>query len=428
MNVLILGSGGREHAIASSIKKSPKCDQLYVAPGNAGTASLGQNVDLSVNDFEAIKSFVLDKQINFVIVGPEAPLVDGIVDFFEADEALKEVLIFGPDKKGAQLEGSKAFAKAFMEKNNIPTAAYRTFDHSEKEAALAYLQHEDRRYPQVIKADGLAAGKGVMICSDKEEATQVLEAYFTNQKFGSAGQKVVIEEFLSGIELSVFVLSDGYNYLILPTAKDYKRIGEGDTGLNTGGMGCVSPVPFANDFFIEKVEEKIIIPTINGLKKEGIFYKGFIFIGLMKVGDEPYVIEYNARLGDPEAEVILPRIKTDMLGLLYDATRQKLKSDFITESPNVAVDVMLVSGGYPEAYQKGIKMEIPDELPKGVELFHAGTKMTENGDMVTNGGRVIGVTALGKSMEMALKKAYQVAENIQFEGKYYRKDIGKDLA
>ncbi|MGZ3863545.1 MAG: phosphoribosylamine--glycine ligase [Bacteroidia bacterium] len=423
MNVLILGNGGREHAFAYKISQSKKLENLYIAPGNAGTALCGTNVNIAATDFEAIKSFVWEKGIDMVVVGPEDPLVKGIYDFFKNDDVLKDVAIIGPSKAGAQLEGSKDFSKEFMIRHKIPTARYQTFTKDILQEGLKFL--ETLSPPYVLKADGLAAGKGVVIPNTLEEAKKELTEMLANAKFGNASAKVVIEEFLKGIELSVFVLTDGKNYKILPAAKDYKRIGEGDVGLNTGGMGAVSPVPFANADFIKKVEERVAIPTLKGLREENIVYKGFIFIGLMNCNGDPQVIEYNCRMGDPETEVVLPRIKTDLLDLFDAVANEKLNEINLEVDERIATTVMLVSGGYPEDYEKGKVISGLDKTKDSI-VFHAGTK--NDGDkVVTNGGRVIAVTSFGNSIEEAVTKSFKNAEIISYDKKYYRKDIGKDL-
>ncbi len=423
MTILILGSGGREHAFAWKLAQSKKLGKLYIAPGNAGTASVGTNVDISVNDFEAIKKFVLENAINMVVVGPEDPLVKGIYDFFQADAQLKNISVIGPQKAGAELEGSKDYSKKFMIRHGIPTARYETFTKDTLAEGLKFL--ETLEPPYVLKADGLAAGKGVVIPTTLEDAKTELTEMLAHAKFGAASAKVVIEEFLKGIELSVFVLTDGNSYKILPAAKDYKRIGEGDKGLNTGGMGAISPVPFANEAFIKKVEDRVIIPTINGLKKEGIVYKGFIFIGLMNDNGDPKVIEYNVRMGDPETESVIPRIKSDLLDLFEGVANGNLNEKTFEVDERFATTVMMVAGGYPEEYNKGDVMT-GFELVEGSLAFHAGTKQNGN-DVVTNGGRVIAITSFGNTMEEALKKSFANADRIQYKGKYYRRDIGKDL-
>ncbi|MFN8346033.1 MAG: phosphoribosylamine--glycine ligase [Spirosomataceae bacterium] len=424
MNILILGSGGREHAFAWKITQSPHCDELYVAPGNAGTAQIATNLPISFNDFEAIAKAIVDLKIKLVIVGPEEPLVNGIVDFLKARPELARVKIVGPDRRGAQLEGSKDFSKNFMFKYGIPTASSRTFTPDTLEEGLAYLSSHS--LPIVLKADGLAAGKGVIIAETLATAKTAMNDILVEAKFGNAGNKVVIEQFLKGIEVSVFVLTDGVNYKILPEAKDYKRIGEKDTGPNTGGMGAVSPVVFADENFLKKVEQKIVKPTLAGLQAEGIHYVGFIFIGLMNVKSEPYVIEYNARMGDPETEVVLPRIQSDLVTLLLATADQKLAESDFTISSQTAVTTVLVSGGYPEGYEKGKK--ITDvERTDDVVVFHAGTAANDKGEVLTNGGRVLALTALANSLEGAVNKSQKAAAAVQFEGKYYRKDIGLDL-
>jgi len=423
MNVLILGSGGREHAFAHQIAKSNLLNKLFIAPGNAGTALCGTNINLSLNDFEAIRNCAISLHINLVVVGPEDPLVNGIVDFFENDPLLKNILIIGPSKKGAQLEGSKDFSKQFMMRHHIPTARYQTFTQAELKEGLTFLKTLNP--PYVLKADGLAAGKGVIISSNLEHASNELTEMLQNLKFGDASSSVVIEEFLNGIELSTFVLTDGNNYLILPEAKDYKRIGDGDTGLNTGGMGAVSPVPFADTNFMKKVEDQIVIPSINGLKKEGITYLGFLFIGLMNIDGNPFVIEYNCRMGDPETEVVLPRIKNDLLELLHKAATGKLNEIKLDIDNQTAATIMLVSGGYPEGYQKGIEINGLDKTFEST-VYHAGTK-DNNGTVVSNGGRVLAITSLGKNLVEAFNKSYETSAQISFSGKYQRNDLGKDL-
>jgi phosphoribosylamine--glycine ligase len=423
MNILIIGSGGREHAFAWKMAQSKKCDKLFVVPGNAGTSQIATNVDIKVDDFEGIKKLVLSERIDLVVVGPEDPLVKGIVDFFKADKQLKKVKIVGPDASGARLEGSKDFSKTFMQKHGVPTAFSETFTRETLESGLDYL--DKQAGPYVLKADGLAAGKGVIITESKDEAKASLKEMLTEGKFGEAGNKVLVEQFLKGIELSVFVLSDGKNYVILPEAKDYKRIGEGDTGLNTGGMGAVSPVPFADAAFMRKVEELVVKPTLAGLQAEGIHYVGFIFIGLMNDEGNPMVIEYNARMGDPETEVVLPRIKTDFVKLMVAAANGKLDKIKLSINPKSAATTMVVAGGYPEDYKKGDLMEIP-EADKDTVIFHAGTKTTEAG-VVTNGGRVVALTGLGRTMIAAVKKSQKMAKKVKFKKKYFRKDIGLDL-
>lgn len=423
MNVLILGSGGREHAFAWKISQSKLLQNLYIAPGNAGTANCGINVAISLTDFEAIKNLVWEKDINLVLVGPEDPLVNGIHDFFLQDDILKDIPVIGPKKDGAQLEGSKDFSKAFMKKHGIPSARYGTFTKESLQDGFLFL--DSLQAPFVLKADGLAAGKGVLIIQDIHQAKEELTNILIKSKFGSAGNKVVIEEFLFGIELSVFVLTDGVSYKILPAAKDYKRIGEGDTGLNTGGMGAVSPVPFADEKFIKKVEDKIIIPTINGLIKDGIDYSGFIFIGLMNCNGEPSVIEYNCRMGDPETEVVIPRIKSDLLDLLNGVANKNLNTKHYETINEIATTVVLVSGGYPGEYKK-------DKLIEGIDnnndslIFHSGTKLV-NDKVYTNGGRVFAVTSFGNTIKDAVNKSFDCANKINYEGKYFRSDIGQDL-
>ncbi len=420
--ILLLGAGGREHAFALQLSKSKRCAQLFIAPGNAGTAHCGENVPINPLDFQAIRSFVLQHQITMVVVGPEEPLVLGIWDFFQADPELSKVLLIGPSQAGAVLEGSKAWAKQFMGRYQIPTAAYREFSTDQLQQGLDYLSKH--ALPIVLKADGLAAGKGVVICQSINEAQQEMKEMLGG-KFGDASATVVVEAFLSGIEFSVFVLTDGKNYKILPEAKDYKRIGEGDNGPNTGGMGAVSPVPFADAQMWQKVEDRIIVPTIKGLKKEKIPYIGFVFFGLIVVGGEPYVIEYNCRMGDPETEVVLPRLKNDFVQLLHACATGKLKRVVIKQDKKTATTVMLVSKGYPGAYEKGKIIEGLDTT-KGSIILHAGTKMSD-GSVLTNGGRVIAVTSFGKDIPSALRKSYSNARKIKFEGRYFRRDIGKDL-
>ncbi|WP_108802691.1 phosphoribosylamine--glycine ligase [Aquimarina sp. Aq107] len=423
MNILILGSGGREHTFTYKIAQSSLCKKLFVAPGNAGTASIATNVAISVTDFEAIKALVLKEKIEMVVVGPEDPLVQGITDFFSQDDELKDVAIIGPSKEGARLEGSKEYAKEFLFRHNIPTAAYQSFTAKTVKEGKEFL--ETLNPPYVLKADGLAAGKGVLILQDIDEAKTELENMLANKKFGAASEKVVIEEFLDGIELSVFVLTDGKNYVTLPTAKDYKRIGEGDTGLNTGGMGAISPVPFADDVFMNKIETQIIKPTVEGLVTEEIDYKGFVFIGLIKVGDDPKVIEYNVRMGDPETEAVLPRIKTDLVSLFNHVSNQTLDQIDIDIDSRSAATVMTVSGGYPESYEKGKEITGVDKIADSI-VFHAGTKI-EADKVVTNGGRVIAVTSLHDDFREALKLSYKNIEKLHFDKMYYRKDLGFDL-
>ena len=423
MNILILGSGGREHTFAYKIVQSKRCKQLFVAPGNAGTSEIATNISISVNDFEAIKKCVINNNIKMVIVGPEDPLVNGIADYFLETTELKNVLLIGPSKAGSLLEGSKERAKEFMMDHQIPTAAYQSFTIEFLKEGKLFL--DTLNPPFVLKADGLAAGKGVLILNDIDEAKNELEEMLSNSKFGVASKTVVIEEFLDGIELSVFVLTDGKNYKLLPTAKDYKRIGEGDTGLNTGGMGAISPVPFADGKLMKKIEERIVIPTINGLKKENIDYKGFVFIGLINVNDEPFVIEYNVRMGDPETEVVLPRIKNDLVDLFEATFNQELDKTSIEIDKRAATTVMLVPGGYPEAYEKG-KLILGIENIQDSIVFHAGTTI-KNNKTVTNGGRVIAITSMDLDYKKALKKTYQNIEKLNFGGMNYRKDIGYDL-
>ncbi len=423
MNILVLGSGGREHTFAWKITQSSKCTNLYVAPGNSGTSAIATNLDLSVTDFKGIKDAVLANNIELVVVGPEDPLVQGIHDFFLEDEALKNVAVIGPQKAAAALEGSKEFAKEFMSRYNIPTAAYQSFTKDNVEEGYKFL--ETLEAPYVLKADGLAAGKGVLILNDLEEAKTELKHMLVDAKFGNASTKVVIEEFLDGIELSCFVLTDGKDYKILPTAKDYKRIGEGDTGLNTGGMGAVSPVPFATDEFLNKIENKIVKPTVDGLQKDNLPYVGFIFIGLIKVGNDPKVIEYNVRMGDPETEVVLPRLKSDIVEIFIAMANGSLSDVSIDIDERAATTIMLVSGGYPEAYEKGKEITGLEKIEDAI-LFHAGAKDTD-GKVVTSGGRVMAVTSYGNTYQEAIKKSYQNIEKLHFDKMYYRKDIGFDL-
>ncbi len=423
MNILVIGSGGREHTFCWKLAQSPLCSRLFAAPGNAGTAEIATNLAIGVTDFEHIKKAVIDHRIDMVIVGPEAPLVDGIHDFFLADATLKNVPVVGPEKSAAALEGSKEFAKAFMQRHGIPTARYASFTKETAEEGCKYLT--TMQPPYVLKADGLAAGKGVLIISDLAEAQKALREMLIDQKFGAASEKVVIEEFLSGIELSCFVLTDGTTGLILPMAKDYKRIGEGDTGLNTGGMGAVSPVPFADETFVQKIKDRIVTPTLEGLQKDQLPYKGFIFIGMINVGGDPYVIEYNVRMGDPETEAVLPRVTNDWVALMQATANGTLHNHQIAIDPRAATTVVAVSGGYPEVYQKG--KEIRGLVASDqVEVFHAGTVLKED-QILTSGGRVLAVTALGDTIQDALDKAYQELDNISFDQMYYRKDIGKDL-
>ncbi len=423
MTILLLGSGGREHAFAWKMLQSPQCSTLFVAPGNAGTAEIATNVNLNPTDFEAVKTFVIQEKVSMVVVGPEDPLVLGIYDFFKNDAQLKDIPVIGPSKVGAQLEGSKEFAKEFLVKHHIPTAAYDSFTAETVEKGCQFL--ETLQPPYVLKADGLAAGKGVLIIQDLEEAKSELRNMLVHQKFGTASAKVVIEEFLDGIELSCFVLTDGKNYKILPTAKDYKRIGEGDTGLNTGGMGAVSPVPFADAVLMEKIETRIVKPTIAGLQKDGIEYKGFVFIGLINVKNEPIVIEYNVRMGDPETEVVLPRIKSDLVALFQAVANQTLDAVQLEIDERSATTIMVVSGGYPEDYEKGKVISGINNVQDSI-VFHAGTKL-DNGNVVSNGGRVLAVTSYGNDFQEAIKKSYQNIDKLHFDKMYFRKDIGFDL-
>ena len=423
MNILILGSGGREHTFAWKIAKSSRCNKLYVAPGNSGTAEIAENINLKVTDFEAVRAVALSHQIDIVVVGPEDPLVQGIHDYFLNHEELNGIAVIGPQKAAAELEGSKEFAKEFMMRHNIPTAAYKSFTRDNVVEGYKFL--ETLSPPYVLKADGLAAGKGVLILHDLDEAKLELKQMLVGAKFGDASTKVVVEEFLDGIELSCFVLTDGNNYKILPTAKDYKRIGEGDTGLNTGGMGAVSPVPFATPAFLNKIEERIVKPTVFGLQKDNLPYQGFIFIGIIKVGDDPKVIEYNVRMGDPETEVVLPRVKTDMVEIFEAISNKSLDKINIEIDDRAATTVMLVSGGYPEAYERGKEItgleNIKDSIP-----FHAGS-VKSNGEIITSGGRVMAITSYGNTYQEAIKRCYKNISKLKFEKMCYRKDIGFDL-
>ncbi len=423
MNVLVLGSGGREHALAWKIAQDKKCNRLYVAPGNSGTAEVGTNIDLNPEDFDQVAQFAAENEVELIVVGPEAPLVGGIRDFFEANDALKSIRIIGPGRDGARLEGSKDFAKTFMQKHDIPTASYQTFAKGQVAEAKAYLESIDP--PYVLKADGLAGGKGVLILDSLSDAQREIEEMLANAKFGEASSRVVVEAFLDGRELSVFALTDGSSYVLLPNAKDYKRIGEGDSGLNTGGMGAISPVPFADSAFMDKVENRIVRPTVEGLKADGIPYVGFIFFGLIEVKGEPFVIEYNVRMGDPETEVVMPRIDSDFLMLLDLASKGELHNAKLESNPHYAATVMMVSKGYPGKYEKGKRINGLKEV-EDATVFHAGTKIHDD-SILTSGGRVLAVTGLSKTMEDALKKAYSGVEKIDFEGASYRRDIGFDL-
>lgn len=423
MTILLLGSGGREHAFAWKMIQSPLCDTLFVAPGNAGTAAIANNININPTDFPAIKDFVLKEKVEMVVVGPEDPLVKGIYDFFLNDASLKDIPVIGPSTIGAQLEGSKEFAKEFLFRHNIPTAAYDSFTAETVEQGCQFL--ETLQPPYVLKADGLAAGKGVLIIQDLAEAKEELRNMLVHQKFGTASAKVVIEEFLDGIELSCFVLTDGKSYKILPTAKDYKRIGEGDTGLNTGGMGAVSPVPFVDTVLMEKIETRIVKPTIDGFQKDGIAYKGFVFIGLINVKGEPIVIEYNVRMGDPETEVVIPRLKTDLVELFLAVANEKLDQIALEVDERSATTIMVVSGGYPEEFEKGKAITGLENITDSI-VFHAGTKL-ENNQVLSNGGRVLTVTSYGDNFEEAIKKSYQNIAKLQFDKMYFRRDIGNDL-
>ena len=423
MNILVLGSGGREHAISWKISQSEKCSNLYIAPGNAGTGLVGNNLSVNINDFKEVKLNVIEKSIDLVIVGPEEPLVRGIVDFFKSDDELKHVKIFGPSSEGSKLEGSKDFSKEFMFRNNIPCAKSKTFNKNNLSEGISFL--EKINPPYVLKADGLAAGKGVLILDDLEEAKSELSKMILDEKFGDASKNVLIEEYLDGIEVSVFAITDGHNYIILPEAKDYKRIGEGDTGLNTGGMGAVSPVDFADNEFMKKVEDSVIKRTVNGIKKEKLDYKGFIFAGLMNVNGEPYVIEYNVRMGDPETQVVIPRIKNDLLNIFIKCLDEKINEVDLDIENNFTTTVILAADGYPESYKKGDDIRNLEEFSNS-KIFHAGTKK-ENNRILSNGGRVIACTGYGESLEDALKNSYKLADNISWDNKYFRKDIGEDL-
>ena len=423
MNILVLGSGGREHAISWKISQSEKCSNLYIAPGNAGTGLVGNNLSVNINDFKEVKLNVIEKSIDLVIVGPEEPLVRGIVDFFKSDDELKHVKIFGPSSEGSKLEGSKDFSKEFMFRNNIPCAKSKTFNKNNLSEGISFL--EKINPPYVLKADGLAAGKGVLILDDLEEAKTELSKMILDEKFGDASKNVLIEEYLDGIEVSVFAITDGQNYIILPEAKDYKRIGEGDTGLNTGGMGAVSPVDFADNEFMKKVEDSVIKRTVNGIRKEKLDYKGFIFAGLMNVNGEPYVIEYNVRMGDPETQVVIPRIKNDLLNVFIKCLDEKINEVDLDIENNFTTTVILAADGYPESYKKGDDIRNLEEFSNS-KIFHAGTKK-ENNRILSNGGRVIACTGYGESLEDALKNSYKLADNISWDNKYFRKDIGEDL-
>tara|TARA_Y100000741_G_scaffold45140_1_gene31243 strand:+ start:2113 stop:3387 length:1275 start_codon:yes stop_codon:yes gene_type:complete len=423
MNIMILGSGGREHAISWKISQSEKCKNLYIAPGNAGTSLVGNNLLININDFEEVKLNVIEKSIDLVVVGPEEPLVRGIVDFFKLDDELKHVKIFGPSAEGSKLEGSKDFSKEFMFRNNIPCAKSKTFNRKNLSEGISFL--EKINPPYVLKADGLAAGKGVLILNDLEEAKSELSKMILDEKFGDASKNVLIEEYLDGIEVSVFAITDGHDYVILPEAKDYKRIGEGDTGLNTGGMGAVSPVKFADNKFMKKVEELVIKRTVNGIKKENLDYKGFIFAGLMNVNGDPYVIEYNVRMGDPETQVVIPRIKNDLLQIINKCIAEKINEIDLDIKENFTTTVILAADGYPESYKKGDEINNLEEFENS-KIFHAGTSK-KNDKILSNGGRVLACTGFGKRLDDALKNSYRLANNIAWKNKYFRKDIGQDL-
>ena len=423
MNIMVLGSGGREHAISWKISQSEKCRNLYIAPGNAGTDLVGNNLSININDFEEVKLNVIEKSIDLVIVGPEEPLVRGIVDFFKSDDELKHIKIFGPSAEGSKLEGSKDFSKEFMFRNNIPCAKSKTFNKKNLSEGISFL--EKINPPYVLKADGLAAGKGVLILNDLEEAKSELSKMILDEKFGDASKNVLIEEYLDGIEISVFAITDGHDYVILPEAKDYKRIGEGDTGLNTGGMGAVSPVKFADNKFMKKVEESVIKRTVNGIKKENLDYKGFIFAGLMNVNGDPYVIEYNVRMGDPETQVVIPRIKNDLLQIINKCMDEKINEIDLDIKENFTTTVILAAGGYPESYKKGDEINNLEEFENS-KIFHAGTSKKDD-KVISNGGRVLACTGHGKTINEALKNSYRLANNITWKNKYFRKDIGQDL-
>lgn len=425
MNILLLGSGGREHALAWKLAQSKYCSGLFIAPGNAGTAQCGKNINLNVNDFETIKKFAVGHDIEMIVVGPEDPLVNGVYDALKEDSATKNIIVIGPSANGAQLEGSKAFSKKFMQRHHIPTAAYAEFTKNNFEEGKKYIRQHS--LPVVLKADGLAAGKGVVIAQTTADALNAFEEMIINQQFGEASSKVVIEQFLDGIELSVFVLTDGKDYKIIGHAKDYKRIGVGDTGLNTGGMGCVSPLPFLTDAFLQKIETRIIQPTIQGLQQENIIYNGFVFFGLIKVGDEPFVIEYNCRMGDPETEVVMPRLKNDLLELFQSVHNNTLKDTVIAFDDRACATVVAVSGGYPGDYQKGKVISLPGNVNDDTIIFHAGTKLNEHGKLVTNGGRVLSVTSFGKNIADAVQLSKNALSNVDFEGMYFRSDIGYEF-
>lgn len=426
MNILLIGSGGREHAFAVKIAESPKCTNLYVAPGNAGTSAIAENVALNVTDFDGIKDFILSHQIDMVVVGPEEPLVKGISDFLSNHPSTKDIVVVGPSQQGAALEGSKDFSKQFMARNGVPTAAYQSFTKETVDEGLEFIRQQ--RLPIVLKADGLAAGKGVLILESYEEAEKGLKEMLLESKFGVASSKVVVEEYLSGIELSVFVATDGVSYKILPEAKDYKRIGEQDTGLNTGGMGAVSPVPFADPAFMQKVEERVVKPTVDGLQREGIDYKGFLFIGLMNVEGDPWVIEYNVRMGDPETQAVLPRIKSDFVELLHSIGTKNISAYTLEIDPGATATVVMVAGGYPGSYSKGSKIEgLYSPTNPSTFIFHAGTEADEAGNILTNGGRVLGITGKGNNIKEAIAQAYERVNQIRWEDHYYRKDIGQDI-